>query len=93
MITLILASLAIMVIHCSIWFEQKSQFYGLGGGGFNFICNIYFCNVYAEFDSKIAYKMFYMIINWPVKYQRYKDHRFSDWVLTVKGSHFLAENL
>ena len=35
MITFIVASMAVMVIHCCIWFEQKYQLRGTlrGGGG------------------------------------------------------------
>ena len=40
MITFIVASLAVMVIHCCIWFEQKSC-EGLLGGGFKVFWNIY----------------------------------------------------
>ena len=46
----LLRSSAVMVIHCYIWFEQKSQLCG--------ILKHLFLNEYAEFDSKISHIMF-----------------------------------
>ena len=47
-------SLAVMVIHCCIWFERKSQLLGTfrGGEGVKSILQHLYHNIYAEFDSK-----------------------------------------
>ena len=60
MIMFIVASSAVMVIHCRIWFEQKSQLRGTfrGGGGINSILKHLYLNDHAEFNSKIWNIMF-----------------------------------
>ena len=66
MIMFIVASLAVMLIHCCILFEQKVSRDGLlWGGGIKSILQHLYLIVYAEFNNKI-----YMIIIWPVKYLR-----------------------
>ena len=70
MIMFIVASLAVMVIHCCIWFEQNVSCGGLlGGGGVKSILQHLYVIVNVEFDSKISYIMF-LHDNWPVKYLR-----------------------
>ena len=61
MIMFIVASSAVMVIHCCIWFEQKSQLLGtfFGGGGSSILKHLYL-NDYAEFDSKISYIILFL---------------------------------
>ena len=65
----IVASLAVMVIHCYIWFEQNVSCGGLLGGGVKSILQHLYVIVNVEFDSKISYIMF-LHDNWPVKYLR-----------------------
>ena len=49
--------------------NKKVSYEGLMGGGYSILKHLYL-NDYAEFDSKISYIMFYIIIIWPVKYLR-----------------------
>ena len=58
MITFIVASSAVMEIHCCIWFEQKIQLWGTFRGGIKGILQHLYLNDYAEFDSKIMFIMF-----------------------------------
>ena len=52
MITFIVVSLAVMAIHCCVWFEQKSQLCGTFRGGS--ILQLLYLDVYAEYDNKIS---------------------------------------
>ena len=57
MITFIVASSAVMVIHCCNWFDKDVSCEELlGGGGVNTLKHLYH-NDYAEVDSKISYMM------------------------------------
>ena len=53
----IVESLAVMVIHCCIWFKQKVSCEGLSREGISILKHLYL-NDYTKFDSKISYIMF-----------------------------------
>ena len=57
----IVASVAVMVINCYIWFEHRSQGLLRGGGGKVF-WNLSYLNDDAKLDGNILYTVFYMII-------------------------------
>ena len=65
MITFIVSALAVMVIHCCIWFKTKKVICEglLGGEGMKSILQHLYLNVYAEFNGKISSILFYMVFN------------------------------